>query len=149
MKCKHCKKDILYALSGLRAFCSEACRKEYRRAYKANHERQRRTAYERVDKKGGYDNTYPADVDKSEPLSKPLYEDENRGHGLFEPSEQKNASKALKIDYDSFGGKDWYELAKAQCCNFEVRAKEGYCITLYEPYYLFKAKCSDCHLFKP
>ncbi|MFN3481024.1 MAG: hypothetical protein ACK415_11675 [Thermodesulfovibrionales bacterium] len=133
MKCRHCSKEILISQYGLRHFCSESCKQEYRRKYLAMAKRQQRTveAQNRVNSKGGYVNTYPPDVNNINPHEKPVCEGENQGHGL---------------DYDSFGGKQWYELAKSKCCNFEARKTEGYCVTLFEPYYRFHRKCSECRL---
>jgi hypothetical protein len=46
--------------------------------------------------------------------------------------------------YESFGGFKWYQIAKNHCCNFDVRQKEGYCVTLAEPLRTFRVKCGDC-----
>jgi len=35
---------------------------------------------------------------------------------------------------DSFGGPDWYNMARSHCSNFETREAEGFCVTLFEPY---------------
>ena len=66
---------------------------------------------------------------------------------------EKVSTNRLQLDLElsceqlhtSFGGKEYFELARKFCCNFAFRLKEGYCddlITL-KP---FKGKCNKCQL---
>ena len=63
----------------------------------------------------------------------------------------KRRTKKIKREIDPkmaepYGGTNWYEMAEKYCCNFDIRQKEGKCITLHEPYYLFECSCNDCPL---
>jgi len=61
--------------------------------------------------------------------------------------ERELTPEEIKL-YEPFGGKKWYDLCKEKCCNFDIREKEGRCLTLAEPYVLFRCACSDCKLGK-
>ena len=74
-------------------------------------------------------------VDSANPYHKPFYKDRNDGPRLSEDN------------FEGFGGKKWYNLAKKLCCNFEVRVKEGFCVILATQQ-VFKGKCCDCLLGK-
>jgi hypothetical protein len=57
--------------------------------------------------------------------------------------------KSLKTKIDEeFGGEYWYNLSKRECCNFDVKYKLGYCVTLFSPCNGFRCKCSDCEIGK-
>jgi hypothetical protein len=56
------------------------------------------------------------------------------------------SGEALKALCEPYGGLKWYEMAKKYCCNFDVRSREGNCITLAEPYFIFSIPCSECTL---
>ena len=127
MTCKRCKKEILYKEFGLRDFCSIECRDDFRRIYLRSKARKRRNN-EKMKV-----STDPLDVNKSTPT------------GIRGSISKKNTSETL---YEDYGGKLWYSLAKRDCCNFWVRAKECYCVTLAEPYYTFRSKCRDCDFGK-
>jgi hypothetical protein len=113
MTCKHCNTEILYKTFGLKDFCSTGCRKEYRRIYQAKAKRKSRQIEKTMS------TSYPLDVNKSNPYVSIVREG------------GESMSETL---YEDFGGKSWYSLAKRDCCNFEVREQEGYCVTLAEPY---------------
>lgn len=34
------------------------------------------------------------------------------------------------------------------CCNWKIKQKYGYCVTLHEPYILFRKPCKECYIFK-
>ena len=124
MICKHCSTEVSYTV-GLRDFCSPECRDEYRRIYlrfKAQKRRESEKMKECID---------PSKIYKTNPCVSTIYDMQH--------------DESEKI-YEGFGKKAWYSLAKKECCNFEVRVKEGYCVTLSEPYQGFKCKCSDCSL---
>jgi hypothetical protein len=87
-------------------------------------------------KNSGYIDINSSDVSKSEPYTEPIYEGEKSSLGLSEDN------------FESYGGRDWFNMAKKYCCNFDRRQKEGYCITLAEPYMSFKMKCSECSFGK-
>lgn len=130
MKCKHCKKDVEIPLVGLRSFCSRDCRKAHRLAYRADWMKKKRC----VNKRNGYKDTDSRNVNNTNPCQKPICQGQNDGLRLPEDN------------FERFGGKQWYDLAKKECCNFEVKEREDYCITLSEPYQSYKAKCSECEL---
>jgi|GEM_PF-1732296 len=133
MKCKHCKQEIkIKAFSGLRNFCSHECQKAHRRAYMAGLMKKKRA----VSNSGGYIDMDSSNVSITNPCKKPICKGKNRGLGLSEDN------------FQSYGGKEWYEFAKRLCCNFAVRSKEGFCISFAEPIKMFKAKCCDCKLGK-
>lgn len=56
------------------------------------------------------------------------------------------SEKAFKALCEPYGGVKLYEMAKKYCCNFEVRSKEGHCVTLTEPYFVFRNPCDQCEL---
>ena len=56
------------------------------------------------------------------------------------------SGEVLKAIYKSYGGIKWYKMAKKDCCNFYIRERDGTCITLAEPYHLFRLPCSECEL---
>jgi len=125
LKCKQCHTEILNKEFGLRGFCSSECKEEFRRNYL------RFIAQERRINEKMKVSTDPSKVYKSPPTESTIYDTQN------------DESVTL---FDSYGGKDWYTLAKGYCCNFDVRLKEGYCITLAEPYQVFRFKCNKCSL---
>jgi hypothetical protein len=126
--CKHCKQPIHYSLSGLKSFCSHTCRKEYRQDYYRNHKRiQRQNNH--VHNSGGYVDINMPNVHNLDGIKSRFCEGQNQGHGLFEDMKPKDLS-----------------IAK-ECCNFEMKKKEGYCITMHEPYFCFKVGCVECPLF--
>lgn len=127
-RCKHCKKELFFNPYGLRDFCSDECKKAYRRAYLALKKRQKRV----VNKKDSYIDINSSNVNKSNPYTEHFYEEQKGGSETFE----------------SYGGKEYYELIKKHCCNFEVREREGYCITLFAPIVSFREKCKNCSLGK-
>jgi hypothetical protein len=124
MNCKQCGKPIFLILTGLRSYCSKECQKEHRKTYQRQ--------WVRTKVKNGYGNTSDATFDSVTTQNKKKF--------YYE----KVPSEIL----ESYGGDQWYLLAKKHCCNFEVREKEGYCVTLAEPYQTFKLKCSECNLGK-
>ncbi|OGW53660.1 MAG: hypothetical protein A2Y81_12480 [Nitrospirae bacterium RBG_13_43_8] len=130
MNCRHCRKPILIALFGLRHFCSEECKKAHRKAYMANLMKAKRS----VSNRGGYIDINSSNVSNTEPHEKPIGEDKNEGHGLS------------RDNFDSYGGKDWYQLVKKHCCNFEAKQREGHCVTLAEPIERITVPCKDCTL---
>jgi hypothetical protein len=75
----------------------------------------------------------------------PLEDDKSNTDELRVPEGSNSISETL---YEPYGGKSWYSLAKRYCCNFDVRAKEGYCVELFEPRKTFRSKCRDCQLGK-
>jgi hypothetical protein len=132
MQCKQCKNEIQLSLSGLRKFCSEKCKKAYRKAYMANLMHSKRA----VSIRGGYLSMDSQNVSNTNPYQKPICKAQNGSLGLSEDN------------FDGFGGKEGYLLSKKLCCNFEVKEKEGYCLSLTEPYNTFRTKCIDCMLLK-
>ena len=126
MKCKNCKKEIEIQISGLKHFCSYDCKKAYRQAYKAKWIKQKR----HVDTGGGYIDINLPLVDSANPLFSSLPEGKNGSPRHF--------------NYERFGGLKWYQFIKNNCCNFDVKQKENYCVTLAEPYQTFRATCSEC-----
>lgn len=130
-KCKNCGKEIMVSLYGLRGFCSKKCRDEYRKTYYRLNKRKQRSKinYKAVHNNGGYVNTNLSDVHNiNQELSTTSGIDKNR----------------FEIE---FGNKENYQIAK-QCCNFEIKQKEGYCMILYEPYYAFMKPCKNCFLLE-
>ncbi|MDQ7786771.1 MAG: hypothetical protein RDU01_04115 [Thermodesulfovibrionales bacterium] len=125
MKCKQCNKEDIDKKYGLRDFHSLKCRKDYRRNYL------RLKAQERRNNEKMKVSTDPSKIYKSQPTESTIYNRQNDESVNF---------------FDSYGGKDWYTLAKRDCCNFDIRLKEGYCLTLAEPYQGFRFKCNNCSL---
>jgi len=128
--CKHCKQPIQYTLSGLRSFCSDRCRQEYRRNYVREKVKTHRIAQNHVNNTSGYGNTYLVDVNNTEQVKSTVCKGQKQGHGLSEDMKPED----LKI--------------AQECCNFEAKKKEGYCITLCEPYRTFRSRCTECFLFQ-
>ncbi|WP_281755585.1 hypothetical protein [Thermodesulfovibrio yellowstonii] len=123
-KCKNCQKKF-YPCQNLKNFCSPACRKLYRQAYKKQKEQQRRNNLKNVDKIHRYvdtpDNTFES---------------------------LKGFKKTSKGNFETeYGSQENYQIAKT-CCNWETKQKERYCITLYEPYFLFIKPCRECHILE-
>jgi hypothetical protein len=138
MKCKNCNQDILISTFGLRHFCGVECKNEHRRKYLKNKKRSERnkktyisTSCDDVNNRGGYVSINPPDVNISNPCVSTVCKDEN-------------CSPRPLNTHDDFGGLKWYQMAKTYCSNFEGKLKEGFCISLSEPYQTFKAKCSAC-----
>jgi hypothetical protein len=75
--CKHCKKEIGTPLLGLKGFCSESCKKAYRRAYQASWLRKKRI----VDRQDGYLDMSSQTVDSVNPHEKPSEKGRNEGLG--------------------------------------------------------------------
>jgi endogenous inhibitor of DNA gyrase (YacG/DUF329 family) len=118
--CKLCGSLIPVRNYGLRKFCSNSCKAIYRREYlkqKKQQERQKNN----VNNTGSYDNTYSTMSTIPD--------------GLEQITDTKMTLNPEEL-----------RVAK-ECCNFEMKQKSGYCITLYEPYYGFKTECKDCYLF--
>jgi endogenous inhibitor of DNA gyrase (YacG/DUF329 family) len=130
--CKHCKQPIEYTLSGLRSFCSDQCRQEHAREMARDRKRRQRfkMAQNDVTISDGYGNTNMPDVTILEQVKSTVCKGQKQGHGLFEDMKPED----LKI--------------AQECCNFETRKKEGYCITLCEPYRTFRSRCTECFLFQ-
>lgn len=125
MKCKTCGKVDFEKIFGLRDFCSPECKDEFRRNYL------RLKAQERRNNEKMKVSTDPSKIYKSNPYK----------------SRVPEVSNSMSVNFfDDFGGKDWCSLSKRDCCNFDVRLNEGYCITLAEPYYLYICKCNVCPL---
>ena len=120
MNCKHCNTEIINKEYGLRDFCSPECRNEHRRIY---------LRFKALKRRKTKDCINPSKVDNATPTESTIHDIKN--------------SESEKI-YDELGGKAWYSLAKRDCCNFEIRVKEGYCVALSEPFQGFSCKCSDC-----
>ncbi len=130
-KCKNCGKEILIAQFGLRNFCSKQCRDEHRKTYFRLNKRKQRSKinFKDVHTKGGYININPSDV-----------------HNINQ--EKSTTSETQKSRFEiEFGNQENYQIAK-QCCNFETKQKERYCVTLHEPYYAFRKPCKECYLFE-
>jgi len=132
MTCKQCEKEIETSLFGLKDFCSYECIKAHRLAYKASWQREKRV----VDSGGGYVGINSSNVDIVNPHEKPIYKGENEG---LRPPED---------EFESYGGKEYYRLAQKHCCNLGIREREGYCVSLAEPYRAFRVKCSECNLMR-
>ncbi|WP_353686280.1 hypothetical protein [Thermodesulfovibrio sp. 3462-1] len=56
----------------------------------------------------------------------------------------QNSFKCLSKPVNSIGKEFIFD----DCCNAEMKKKTGYCITLYEPYFLFKGNCSQCRIYQ-
>ena len=116
--CKQCGRPIPVRNYGLRKFCSNSCKAIYRREYL----KQKKKQYKQGNNKGSYINTYP-----------------NTGtipDGFYEAIDTKTTLNPEDL-----------KIAK-ECCNYEMKQRAGYCITLYEPYYGFKTECKDCYIFR-
>ncbi|MDI1471555.1 hypothetical protein QI155_03325 [Thermodesulfovibrio sp. 1176] len=60
----------------------------------------------------------------------------------------KAFKRTIEVNFETeYGSHENYQIAKT-CCNWETKQKSGYCITLYEPYFLFKKACKDCHILE-
>ena len=115
--CKNCGKLIPENNYGLRNFCSRECKIAYRKEYL----KQKKQQYRERNNTGSYVNTYP-----------------NTGtipDGFYEATDTKTTLNPEDL-----------KIAK-ECCNYEMKQKVGYCITLHEPYYGFKTECKDCYIF--
>jgi len=115
--CKNCGKPIPTRNYGLRNFCSTACKIAYRKEYL----KQKKQQYKKGNNTGSYINTYS-----------------NTGtipDGFYEAIDTKTTLNPEDL-----------RIAK-ECCNYEMKQRAGYCITLYEPYYGFKTECKDCYIF--
>jgi len=124
--CKYCGKPIYTIMSGIRDFCSKECKNEYLKKLKRNWIKKQRN----VEKFNGYDNTNCQNVEKSKQVKSTLSESQKQ---RLETKEELSQEE-LKI-------------AK-ECCNYETKQKVGYCITLYEPYFVFKVPCRNCKIFQ-
>lgn len=123
-KCKNCNKEF-YPSHNLKNFCSFSCRKQYRKNYKRLKEQQRRANLKSVDKIHRYVNT------------------------CFNTSEPQNGFKqTTRVNFEvEYGSQENYQLART-CCNWEMKQKEGYCITFHEPYFRFVKPCKECHILE-
>lgn len=134
--CKNCKQEILYTIPGLRSFCSSECKRQYRKNYSKKYKQKIRNDNSIIFKDIFVHKNYGySDMDSSKmPIATNDKQKENlstkRGSGTFE----------------SYGGKEWYKLAKNECSNFSVREAGGYCVTLINPVKSFKSPCSKCEL---
>ncbi|ACI21371.1 hypothetical protein [Thermodesulfovibrio yellowstonii] len=118
-KCKNCQKEF-YPTYNLKNFCSLKCQKEYRKNYMKTLMQQKRNSVSKIHR---YVNTH-----------------DNTFESL------KGFKKTSKGDFETeYGSHENYQIAKT-CCNWETKQKEGYCITLYEPYFLFRKPCRECHI---
>ena len=124
--CKYCKKPILTSISGIRDFCSQTCKVNYLRKIKRDWIKKQRS----VEKNNSYNNINCQNVEKSKQVKSTLSESQKQ---RLETKEELSQEE-LKI-------------AK-ECCNYEIKQKVGYCIPLYEPYYVFKISCRNCKLFQ-
>ena len=118
--CKQCNKPIPVRNYGLRRFCSTVCKAIYRREYLKQKKQQERQKTN-VNNISSYDNTYSTMSTIPDGL------------------EQITDTKTTLSPED-------LRIAK-ECCNYEMKQRAGYCITLYEPYYGFKTDCKDCFIF--
>jgi len=91
MNCRYCRKPILIALSGLRHFCSEECKKAHRKAYMADLMKAKRS----VSNRGGYIDINSSNVSSTEAHEKPICEGQKQGHGLSEDNFQGNNGKFI------------------------------------------------------
>ncbi|MDI6864627.1 hypothetical protein [Thermodesulfovibrio yellowstonii] len=120
-KCKNCGREF-YPSTGFKNFCSKNCRKQYRQNYMKTLMQQKRNSVSKIHRYvDTHDNTFE---------SLKGFKKTSKGNFETEYSSQEN-----------------YQLAK-QCCNWETKQKEGYCITFQEPYFLFKKPCKECHIFE-
>lgn len=131
--CKNCNGIVVDTLFGLKNFCTTRCRNEYRRKYLASKKREERERIRKpqdaVNNKGGYVGINLQLVNNTE-------------------QELSTLQESKKLDFETeFGTKETYLIAK-ECCNFPTKAKDGYCVTLHEPYFLFKTPCRDCGILK-
>ena len=124
--CKYCKKPILTSISGIRDFCSQTCKVNYLRKIKRDWIKRQRS----VEKFSGYYNTNCQNVEKSKQVKSTLSESQKQ---RLETKEELSQEE-LKI-------------AK-ECCNYEIKQKVGYCITLCQPYYTFRILCKNCKIFQ-
>ena len=124
--CKYCKKPILTSISGIRDFCSKSCKNEYRKSYLKQKKQQNKAG----NKNNGHVDTYPKCYHDSKGIT-------THEKGKNDP---KNAMSETLSDEE-------LKIAKS-CCNYEMKQKVGYCITLYEPYYPFRIPCRNCKLFQ-
>jgi hypothetical protein len=118
--CKLCGSLIPVRNYGLRRFCSTVCKAIYRREYLKQKKQQERQKTN-VNNISSYDNTYSTMSTIPDGL------------------EQITDTKTTLSPED-------LRIAK-ECCNYEMKQRAGYCITLYEPYYGFKTDCKDCFIF--
>ena len=63
--------------------------------------------------------------------------------GVSLPPEAKALETKIR---EEFGGEMWFNLAKKECCNFDVKFKLGYCVSLFSPCTGFRKKCSECDI---
>ena len=124
--CKYCKKPILVSISGIRDFCSQTCKVNYLRKIKRGWIKKQRS----VEKNNSYNNINCQNVEKSKQVKSTLSESQKQ---RLETKEELSQEE-LKI-------------AK-ECCNYEIKQKVGYCITLCQPYYAFRIPCKNCKIFQ-
>lgn len=120
MKCKHCGAFIELSLKGYKNFCSppKECKKLYLRELARLRKQRQRDRHAK-----------------------------NEGDTLNVTQNAENnneKSSTSEPDFEGFGGRRWYDIARVHCVNFSVRVKEGYCVTFSHPYRTFKKKCSNC-----
>ncbi len=120
-KCKNCQKEF-YPTYNLKNFCSLKCQKEYRKNYMKTLMQQKRNSVSKIHR------YLPLDLNTSKPL--------------------KAFKRTIEVNFETeYGSHENYQIAKT-CCNWETKQKERYCITLYEPYFLFIRPCRECHILE-
>ena len=127
--CKYCKKPILVSMSGIRNFCSKECKTLYRKEYLKQKKQQKRQN-KAVNKNDGYVDTYPICYHDSKGIT----------------THEKGKNDPENAMSETLSGEE-LKIAKS-CCNYEMKQKFGYCITLYEPYYAFRIPCKNCKIFQ-
>ena len=118
--CKLCGSLIPVRNYGLRRFCSTVCKAIYRREYLKQKKQQERQKTN-VNNISSYDNTYSTMSTIPD--------------GLEQITDTKTTLNPEDL-----------RIVK-ECCNYEMKKLNGYCITLHEPYYGFKKDCKDCFIF--
>ncbi|MGB9934262.1 hypothetical protein [Thermodesulfovibrio yellowstonii] len=120
-KCKNCGREF-YPSYNLKNFCSLKCQKEYRKNYMKTLMQQKRNSVSKIHR------YLPLDLNTSKPL--------------------KAFKRTIEVNFETeYGSHENYQIAKT-CCNWETKQKERYCITLYEPYFLFIKPCRECHILE-
>jgi hypothetical protein len=127
MQCKECNKTVLLSISGLGQFCSWDCRKSWKS--KKNKAFYASQSGEKTIQPSSSQNSVTITNGKQTENSTPFQQ-----------------SESLSKLIDELGGKKWYDLAKRLCCNFDVRAREGYCVYLFDSKRSHKKQCRFCEL---
>lgn len=129
--CKQCNKEILITVKGLINFCCFPCKKDYLRNLLKNRHKLQQSSPNSLDTKS---HSSPDMVTELPECLK------------LHPTQNLGLSRAKGNSFESFGGKGWYDMARKHCCNFEIREREGNCLTLCQPYILFTKPCNECDL---